>query len=129
MGPRQVAQDALFYEFSIEEFVPKDHPLRGIDRFLDLSDVRPLLASSYSSNGRPSIDPEVMIRMLLLGYCQGIRPISRITRRMRFSFTRWPSLRRCQVICGTPKNGVSRNCSSIWRISIRFIAVSPLGWS
>ena len=56
MGPRQVAQGALFYEFSIEEFVPAGHPLRGIDRFLDLSDVRPLLASSYSSHGRPSID-------------------------------------------------------------------------
>ena len=64
MGPRQVAQGALFYAFSIEEFVPADHPLRGIDRFLDLSDVRPLLASSHSSHGRPSIDPELMIWML-----------------------------------------------------------------
>lgn len=44
MGPRQVAQGALFYEFSIEEFVPQDHLMRGIDRFLDLTDVRPLLA-------------------------------------------------------------------------------------
>lgn len=40
MGPRQVAQGALFYEFSIEGFVPLEHPVRGIDRFLDLSDVR-----------------------------------------------------------------------------------------
>lgn len=46
MEPRQVA---LFSEFSIEEFAPKDHPLRRIDRFLDLSDVRPLLAPSYGS--------------------------------------------------------------------------------
>ena len=66
MGPRQVAQGALFYEFSIEEFVPQDHPVRGIDRFLDLTEVRPLLAPFYSSHGRPSIDPELMIRMLLL---------------------------------------------------------------
>jgi hypothetical protein len=72
-GPRQVAQGALFYEVSIEEFVPSGHPLRGIDRFLDVSDVRTLLASSYSSPGRPSIDPELMIRMLLPGDCQGIR--------------------------------------------------------
>ena len=78
MGPRQVAQGALFYEFSIEEFVPLDHPLRGIDRFLDLSTVRLLLAPSYSSYGRPSIDPELMIRMLLLGYCQGIRSERRL---------------------------------------------------
>lgn len=44
MGPRHVAQGALFYEFSIEEFVPPNHPMRGIDRFLDLTDVRLLLA-------------------------------------------------------------------------------------
>ena len=45
--------------------------MRGIDRFLDLTDVRPLLAPFYSSHGRPSVDPELMIRMLLLGYCMG----------------------------------------------------------
>ena len=44
MGPRQVAQGALFYEFSIDGFVPQDHPVRGIDRFLNLKDVRSLLA-------------------------------------------------------------------------------------
>ncbi len=90
MGPRQVAQGALFYEFSIEEFVPADHPLRGIDRFLDLSDVRPLLASSYSSHGRPSIDPELMIRMLLLGYCQGIRSERRLCEEVHVNLAyRW----------------------------------------
>ena len=67
MGPRQVAQGALFYEFSIEEFVPGGHPLRGIDRFLDVSDVRPLLAPSYGSHGRPSIDPELII------HCPAVR--------------------------------------------------------
>ncbi|NIA71401.1 transposase [Pelagibius litoralis] len=90
MGPRQVAQGALFYEFSIEEFVPKDHPLRGIDRFLDLSSVRPLLAPSYSSHGRPSIDPELMIRMLLLGYCQGIRSERRLCEEVHVNLAyRW----------------------------------------
>ena len=53
MGPRQIAQGALFYEFSIEDFFPQDHLMRGIDRFLDLTDVRPLLAPYYSSHGRP----------------------------------------------------------------------------
>ena len=72
MGPKQEAQGALFYEFSIEDYVPSDHSLRSIDRFVDLSDVRPMLAPYYSEGGRPSIDPELMIRMLLLGYCQGI---------------------------------------------------------
>lgn len=78
MGPRQEAQGALFYEFSIEEFVPQDQPMCGTDRFLDLTDVRPMLAPFYSSQGRLSIDPEVMIRMLLLGSCMGIRSERRL---------------------------------------------------
>ena len=82
MGPKQVAQGALFYEFSIEGFVPQDHSVRGIDRFLDLTEVRPLLAPFYSSCGRPSIDPELMIRMLLLGYCMGIRSDRRLCEEM-----------------------------------------------
>ncbi len=68
LGPRQVAQAALFYKFSIEDHVPADHLLRKIDHFLDLSEVRSFLAPYYSSQGRPSIDPELMIRMLLVGY-------------------------------------------------------------
>jgi transposase len=57
MGPRQVDQAALFYEFSLERHVPATHLLRSIDRFVDLSDVRSHLAPFYSSTGRPSIDP------------------------------------------------------------------------
>jgi len=90
MGPRQVAQGALFYEFSVDGFVPQDHPVRGIDRFLDLEDVRPLLAPFYSSHGRPSIDPELMIRMLLLGYCQGIRSERRLCEEVHVNLAyRW----------------------------------------
>ena len=55
MGPRQVDQAALFYEFSLERHVPAAHLLRSIDRFVDLSDVRSHLAPFYSSTGRPSI--------------------------------------------------------------------------
>lgn len=65
MGPGQVAQGVLFYGFPIEDFVPQDQPLRGIDPFLDLSGVHPLPAPTYSSQGRPSIGSELMIRMLL----------------------------------------------------------------
>lgn len=90
MGPRQVAQGALFYEFSIEGFVPQDHPMRGIDRFLDLTDVRLLLSPFYSSHGRPSIDPELMIRMLLFGYCQGIRSERRLCEEVHVNLAyRW----------------------------------------
>jgi hypothetical protein len=65
MGPRQVDQAALFYEFSLERHVPATHLLRSIDRFVDLSDIRSHLAPFYSSTGRPSIDPELLVRMLL----------------------------------------------------------------
>ena len=78
MGPRQVAQGALFYEFSIEDHVPADHLLRRIDRFVDLSGLREELAPHYSAIGRPSIDPELMIRMLLVGYVMGVRSERRL---------------------------------------------------
>jgi len=68
MGHRQVEQAALFYEFSLERHVPLDHLLRSIDRFVELDDLRRELARFYSPMGRPSIDPELMIRMLMLGY-------------------------------------------------------------
>ncbi len=68
MGPRQEAQGALFYEFSLEDHVPADHLLRSVDRFVDLSSIRSRLAPYYSTTGRPSVDPELMIRMLLIGY-------------------------------------------------------------
>src|SRR3974377_2416452 len=73
MGHRQVDQAALFYEFSLERHIPADHLLRSIDRFVDLEEVRRDLAPFYSKIGRPSIDPELMIRMLLIGCCFGIR--------------------------------------------------------
>ena len=78
MGPRQQVQGALFYDFSLEDHVPQDHLLRSIDRFVDLSSVRPHLAPFYSHTGRPSIDPELLIRMLLVGYCFGIRSERRL---------------------------------------------------
>ena len=78
MGPRQVEQGALFYDFSLDAHVPGDHLLRSIDRFVDLSEVRRGLAPFYSSMGRPSVDPELMIRMLIVGYCFGIRSERRL---------------------------------------------------
>ena len=78
LGPKQEAQGALFYEFSIDDHVPQDHLLRSIDRFVDLSAIRQHLADFYSHTGRPSIDPELLIRMLLVGYCLGIRSERRL---------------------------------------------------
>jgi transposase len=63
----------LFYSVNLEDQVPSTHLLRGIDHFLDLADLRAYLAPFYSHTDRPSIDPELMIRMLIIGYCFGIR--------------------------------------------------------
>ena len=73
MGPRQETQSALFYEFCLEDQVSKDHLLRSIDQFVDLDDVHKYLAPFYSIIGLPSIDPELMLRMLLVGYIMDIR--------------------------------------------------------
>jgi transposase len=78
LGERQVDQSALFYEFSLEKQVPADHMLRAVDRFVDLSDMRTHLAPFYSTTGRPSVDPELLIRMLIIGYCFGIRSERRL---------------------------------------------------
>ena len=78
MGPRQIEQGALFYNFSLDGHVPADHLLRSVDRFVDLSGLRRELAPFYSETGRPSVDPELMIRMLILGYCFGIRSERRL---------------------------------------------------
>ncbi|WVX48045.1 hypothetical protein ROLI_011230 [Roseobacter fucihabitans] len=68
MGPKQEAQAALFYEFSLEDHIPQDHLLRSIDRFVDLNSVCAHLADFYSHTGRPSIDAELLVRGLLLWY-------------------------------------------------------------
>jgi transposase len=78
MGHRQGEQAALFYEFSLEKHVAADHLLRSIDRFVELGELRRELATFYSTTGRPSIDPELMIRMLIVGYCFGIRSERRL---------------------------------------------------
>ncbi|MEM6932111.1 MAG: IS1182 family transposase [Pseudomonadota bacterium] len=90
IGPRQVAQGALFYEFSLEDHVPAEHLLRSIDRFVDLSGVRAHLAPFYSATGRPSIDPELMIRMLIIGYTHGIQSERRLCQEVHLNLAyRW----------------------------------------
>ena len=74
MGERRVMQEALFYGFSLERHVPDNHLLRRVDRFVDLSEVRTHLEPYYSETGRPSIDPELMIRMLIVGTASAFAP-------------------------------------------------------
>lgn len=73
MGQLDGGTAKLFYEFSLGDMVPQDHLLRKIDRFLNFDDLRAHLKPFYSHTGRPSIDPELMCRMLIVGYCFGIR--------------------------------------------------------
>ena len=90
MGTRQEAQSALFYEFSVEAHVPADHMLRAVDRFVDLGGIRQHLAPFYSSTGRPSVDPELMIRILLIGYIMGIRSERRLCEEVHLDLAyRW----------------------------------------
>ena len=90
MGERRVMQEALFYGFSLERHVPDDHMLRKIDRFVDLSDLRAHLGPYYSDVGRPSIDPELMMRMLIVGYCFGIRSERRLCEEVHLNLAyRW----------------------------------------
>src|ERR1041384_5143922 len=90
MGHRQVEQAALFYEFSLERHVPTDHLLRSIDRFVELGEVRRELAPFSSNLGRPSVDPELMIRMLMIGYCSGIRSERRLCEEVHLNLAyRW----------------------------------------
>jgi len=80
MGRRAVGQRALFYEFDLDAMVPRGHLLRRIDPFVSeaLRDLHAALAPFFSEIGRPSIDPELMIRMLIVGYCFGIRSERRL---------------------------------------------------
>jgi transposase len=90
MGDRLVTQESLFYQFRLDDHIPADHMLRAIDRFVDLDGLRRHLAPFYSTTGRPSIDPELMIRMLLVGYCFGIRSERRLCEEVHLNLAyRW----------------------------------------
>ena len=90
MMGRLSAQEALFYKLRLEDFIPPDHLLRRIDQVLCFDDLRPQLAALYSPVGRPSIDPELMIRMLLVGYLYGIRSETRLCEEVHLNLAyRW----------------------------------------
>jgi transposase len=90
MMGHQVEQGSLLYDFSLDRHVPADNLLRSIDRFVDLSEVRRELTPFYSSLGRPSVDPELMIRMLIVGYCYGVRSERRLCEEVHLNLAyRW----------------------------------------
>ena len=92
MMGRRGEQWSLFYQFRLDERVPKDHLLRRIDGFVTtaLADIHERLEPYYSEIGRPSIDPELMIRMLIVGYCYGLRSERRLTQEVELHLAyRW----------------------------------------
>src|ERR1700692_4328191 len=92
MGRRSGDQVSLFYEFCLDDRVPKNHLLRRINVFVRavLADVHEQLAPYYSEIGRPSVDPELMIRMLIVGYCYGLRSERRLTQEVELHLAyRW----------------------------------------
>lgn len=92
MGRRGGDQASLFYQFHLDERVPKDHLLRRIDGFVmtALADMHERLKPYYSEIGRPSVDPELMIRMLIVGYCYGLRSERRLTQEVELHLAyRW----------------------------------------
>ncbi len=90
MGRRNQDQGRLFYEFCLDEVVPDDHLVRRIGALLDLSWVYTELAPYYSGVGRPSVDPVLMIRMLIIGYVFAIRSERQICRKVQVNLAyRW----------------------------------------
>ena len=90
MGQRSGGHRQLFYSFNLDDHVPSDHLLRGIDRFLDLGELRRHLVPFYSHTGRPSVDPELMVRMLIVGYSFGIRSERRLCEEIHLNLAyRW----------------------------------------
>jgi transposase len=77
--------EALFYSFRLEDQVLENHVLRLIDRHVSFAFVRDRLKDSYSESGRPSIDPELLLRILLIGYLYGITSERKLVEELRVS--------------------------------------------
>ncbi len=90
MGRRERGQGQFFYAFDLDAVVPVDHPVRKIDAVLDLNWVHEELERYYSHTGRPSVDPELMIRMLIVGYVFAIRSERRLCEEVQVNLAyRW----------------------------------------
>ena len=82
--------EALFYYFRLEDQVPETHLLRLIEKHINFAFVREKLKDSYSETGRPSIDPELLLRILLIGYLYGISSERKLVEELRMHLAwRW----------------------------------------
>lgn len=90
MMGHQVVHRGRTEVINLDEFVPQHHLLRAVDRYLDLAEFRRHLSDFYSHTGRPSVDPELIIRMLIVGYCYGIRSERRLCEEVHLNLAyRW----------------------------------------
>ena len=90
MGERRVMQEALFYGFSFERHIPDNHLLRKIDRFVDLSGTEVASGAVLPRDGSPFDRSDLMMRMLIVGYCFGIRSERRLCERVHLNLAyRW----------------------------------------
>ena len=101
MGRREGGQGQFFYAFDLDKVVPPDHLVRQIDSVIDLSWVYQELTPYYSDTGRPSIDPVLMIRMLIVGYVFAIRSERRI----------------CAEVGGEENKALDQHCADVGRIA------------
>jgi hypothetical protein len=113
--------EALFYYFRLEDQIPENHLLRLIDKHIRFEFVRERLKDSYSETGRPSIDPELLLRMLLIGYLYGITSERKLVEELRCIWRGdgspvWASTRRSRITPRSPRTDTdgfrSRSCSS-----------------
>src|ERR1700749_3552467 len=131
MGRLKNDQGQLFYKFRLGDAVPEDHLVRKIDTALDLSWLRSELAPHYSSMGRPSIDPELMVRMLVVGYVFAIRSERLLCREVQVNLAyRWfcrlgieDALPDHSVFSG-PRNDRFREGEVFRRVFQRFVEAS-----
>jgi Transposase domain (DUF772) len=103
MMGRHDRSEALFYYFRLEDQVPENHLLRLIEKHISFTFVRERLQDSYSETGRPSIDPELLLRILLIGYLYGITSERKLVEELRMH------LRRIR------RTGTESSCNG-WRI-------------
>ncbi len=90
MMGQHIRSESLFYYFRLGDHVPENHLLRMIDRHVSLTFVRDKLEDSYSETGRPSIDPELLLRILLIGYLYGITSERKLVEELRMHLAwRW----------------------------------------
>jgi hypothetical protein len=83
MMGQHTRSESLFYYFRLEDQVPENHLLRLVDKYIDFGFVRERVKDSYSETGRPSIDPELLLRILLIGYLYGISSERKLVEELR----------------------------------------------